>query len=150
LCVAGVDTLLASLAMVVLFAVTGWGPRPAGVWVVAIAPVEVAFAAGVSLALSAVLVYVRDMTILLPILLQLGLFASPVAWPFSQIPAWLRPAYAVANPLGPVIDSVRRTLLGGRAPDPLLLGLAAAGALAFLAGGYALFKRAEVGFADTA
>jgi len=58
--------------------------------------------------------------------------------------------YSVLDPVAPVVDSLRRTVLYGLAPDWQLLGMGAAGALIVLVGGYVVFKRLEVGIADIA
>ena len=52
--------------------------------------------------------------------------------------------------LGPIIQDFRRTVLYGLPPEWGLLGLATLASVAWLLGGYALFKRLETGFADIA
>ena len=54
----------------------------------------------------------------------------------------------VFNPLGAVIDNIRRTLLLGQSPEWPLVGLAALSACAYFFLGYRIFKRLEIGFAD--
>ena len=54
---------------------------------------------------------------MVPFILQLGLFATPVAYGMSFIPSRFRTLYAVVNPLGPVIDGYRRAVLYGQAPQ---------------------------------
>jgi len=62
----------------------------------------------------------------------------------------LQMVYGFFNPLGPVIDQARRTMLLGFAPQWNLVGIAALGAMVYLAFGYRIFKRLEVNFADIA
>jgi ABC-2 type transport system permease protein/lipopolysaccharide transport system permease protein len=97
-----------------------------------------------------VLVYLRDVRYVVPMVIQVGLFASPVAYTTAFIPADLRPLYDLADPMGPVIDTIRATVLHGGSPAWGPLGLAAVAAAAWLVGGYALFKRLETGVADVA
>jgi ABC-2 type transport system permease protein/lipopolysaccharide transport system permease protein len=78
------------------------------------------------------------------------LFVTPVAYSLSVIPAKLQPYYAVVNPLGPIIQDFRRTVLYGLPPQWSLFGLAALASVIWLLGGYAIFKRLETGFADIA
>jgi len=92
----------------------------------------------------------RDIGQAMPLILQLGLFATPVGYGFEKIPGSVRWVYALLNPLGPVIDSYRRTVLYGKPPAWGLLGLAALSSGLILLGGYRLFKRLETGFADVA
>ena len=148
--VALVDTVLASLALVVLFVVEGFVPRATSAWVLVIIPVQIAFTLGVALAASAVLVHLRDLSQALPLILQIGLFATPVGYGLDRVPGSVRWLYALVNPIGPVIDGYRRAVLGGQRPDIKLLGLAALSSALALVGGYRLFKRLETGFADVA
>jgi ABC-2 type transport system permease protein/lipopolysaccharide transport system permease protein len=84
----------------------------------------------------------------LPVVLQLGLFASPVVYPLDRVPAPYRLPYCVLNPIAPVIDSYRRTVLFGQHPDGLLLAAGVVGALVFLALGAWTFDRLERGIVD--
>jgi ABC-2 type transport system permease protein/lipopolysaccharide transport system permease protein len=146
----GFDTIMSTLVLVVLFGIYSRLPALATLWAPVLIAVEVAFTLGFVFFASSVLVYLRDVRYVMPIIVQVGLFASPVAYGLDVIPKAFRPLYAVLNPLGPVLDSFRRTVLHGLAPDWGLLGLAAAASVAWLIGGYTLFKRLETGFADIA
>ncbi|MGH7751650.1 MAG: ABC transporter permease, partial [Gemmatimonadales bacterium] len=99
---------------------------------------------------SAAVVYVRDIRHVLPLLLQLALFATPVAYGIRVIPEPYLPLYATLNPLAPVIDGYRDAVLFGRWPSWELLLPAAGAALLWLVAGYVVFKHLEVGFADVA
>jgi ABC-2 type transport system permease protein/lipopolysaccharide transport system permease protein len=112
--------------------------------------VQVAFTLGVTLVVSAVVVYLRDLRHALPVLLQIGLFATPVAYGIDFIPGSMRVLYVVLNPLAAVIDGYRRTVLLGVGPDWTLLAPATFSAVAVLVLGYLVFKRMEAGFADVA
>jgi ABC-type polysaccharide/polyol phosphate export permease len=148
--VAAVDTLLATLVLGFLFAITGFMPRPTTVWVPVLLAVQVAFTFGVTLVMSAVLVFLRDLRHVLPIILQLGLFATPVAYGMDVVAPSLRMLYSALNPLAPVIDGYRRAILLGLPPDWRLLGPGAVTSALLLALGYVVFKRLEPGFADYA
>ena len=100
--------------------------------------------------ISASLVFFRDLRHVLPIALQLGLFATPVAYGMEVVPANLQVLYSVANPLAPVIDGYRRTMLLGLPPNWEILVPGAISALLVLVFGYVFFKRLEPGFADYA
>jgi ABC-type polysaccharide/polyol phosphate export permease len=142
--------------------------------------IEVVFAAGVALAISSIIIQMRDLVQILPLMTTLGLFATPVIWPFSEIPSryhvtggrlipkhtvaghvvhahWvggftinLQMVYGFFNPLGPIIAGARNTMLLGHAPDWSLIGIAALGALTYVFVGYRIFKRLEEHFADIA
>jgi ABC-2 type transport system permease protein/lipopolysaccharide transport system permease protein len=62
----------------------------------------------------------------------------------------LQMVYGFFNPLGPVIQGARATMLLGHSPNWDLTGIAALGAVLYLMFGYRIFKRLEVNFADIA
>ncbi|MEY2460261.1 MAG: type transport system permease protein [Acidimicrobiaceae bacterium] len=148
---AAVDTLCAILALFLLFAVTPYAPTAGVVWVPALTVVLVLFTLGVCLVLSALTVYLRDLRYGVGILIQLGLFATPVAYSMTTMVSkqW-QPLYAAVNPLGPVIQGYRDTVLLGLEPEFGLLGIATASSIAWVVVGYAVFKRLETGFSDVA
>lgn len=146
--VAAVDTAVSTTALVVMFVVYGFVPGLTALWFPVILLLQLAFTFGVVLLVSVVVVYLRDLRHALPILLQFGLFATPVAYGLDAIPAAYRPLYSALNPLAPVIDGYRRTLVLGLAPRWELLGLAAAGAAVMLVVATLVFQRLEAGIAD--
>jgi ABC-2 type transport system permease protein/lipopolysaccharide transport system permease protein len=66
------------------------------------------------------------------------------------IPVRLRVPYSALNPLAPVIDGYRRTVLYGLPPRWFLLAVATVSATSLLVVGYVAFKRLETNFADVA
>lgn len=148
--VAAIDMATASIALCVLFFVTGFAPKATSVWVPLLLLVMFVFTIGVTLVVSAVIVYLRDLRHALTIILQLGLFATPVAYGLDAIPASAVRLYCALNPLAPVIDGLRRTVLYGKPPDFSLLAGGAFTSLVACIGGFMLFKRMETGFADAA
>jgi lipopolysaccharide transport system permease protein len=105
-------------------------------------------AAGVGMILGALNVYYRDFRYVLPVALQLWMFASPVAYPLSAVHAGWRTLYVAANPAAGVLEALRRVLVRGELPDPGLLAVSVAGSCAVAWAGYWFFKRMEPGFAD--
>ena len=149
--VAAVDGLISSLVLCLLFPIFGVTPAPQSYWLPVLLAIQVAFTLGITMIISAVMVYLRDIRHVLPIILQLGLFATPVAFPLDQlVPTALQPLYVALNPLGAVIDGYRQTILYGQQPDLQLLTIAAISAAVYLLVGYEAFKRLETGFADVA
>jgi ABC-2 type transport system permease protein/lipopolysaccharide transport system permease protein len=148
--VAGVDTLVSVSMLIVLFFVFTFAPAATVYWVPFLVLVLLVFTCGVVLALSSLTVYVRDLRQALPILLQLGLFATPVAYGLDGIPAWARPTYVIINPLAVVIEGLRRCVLYNRAPPLHLLELATMSSVVYLAIGVYVFKKLEGGIADVA
>jgi ABC-type polysaccharide/polyol phosphate export permease len=150
-------TTIALLPLAILMGYLGFAPKIEVFYLPIFIAVEIVFAMGAALAMAALIVYVRDLLQLLGIITQLGLFATPVIWPLAKISniTWgpfhhvdMRPYYCFFNPLGAVIDNVRRTMLQGLQPEWGLLGIAAVSALLYFYIGYTIFKHLEVGFAD--
>jgi len=105
------------------------------------------FATAVSLLFSATQVRFRDIGVAMPLLMQLWMFASPVVYPLSAVPGWLRPFYML-NPMAGIIESFRRVMLQGEPPDFTSLGVALAASVVLLAISYVYFKRVEATIAD--
>ncbi len=143
-----VDAVAASIVLVGLFAIYDVWPKATAVWVPVLLLVLAAFTVGASLLFSALTVYARDLRHALPLLLQVGLFASPTFWGIEKIPSEWRGLYLFLNPVAMVIDGLRQTVLYGHAPNFRYLGLASTSAVLMLVIGYGVFKRLETGFAD--
>lgn len=148
--VAGVDTIISTAILGVLFGVFTFAPKMTALWAPVLLLIQVGFTIAVTLIVSGVLVYLRDLRQALPLLLQFGLFATPVAWGIDVVPPSLQVLYSVVNPLAPVIDGYRRTILFDQAPQWDLVLPAAASTAVLLGVGYVVFKRLETGFADAA
>jgi lipopolysaccharide transport system permease protein len=104
-----------------------------------------AFAVG--LWLSALNVRYRDVGHVVPFMIQLWLFASPVAYPVSVVPDKWRLVYSL-NPIAGVVEGFRWALLGKQHPDFQVIALSVAIVLALTFGGMIYFKRMERTFAD--
>jgi ABC-2 type transport system permease protein/lipopolysaccharide transport system permease protein len=148
--VAAGDTAIAFSVLLVLFAVNGFMPKATMYWAPLLLVIQVAFTVGVTLILAITVVYLRDVRHALPIILQLGILATPVAYGVQQIPPALLPWFAWINPLTGVIDGYRRSVLYGQAPDWGLVIPGAITATLLLVLGYLFFKRLEAGIADVA
>ncbi len=150
--IAALDALIASVVLVLLFAVTGYAPHIQMLYAPILLIVLLVYTVGVTLLVSATLVYLRDLRQVLPLAIQLGLFLTPIAYGIDVI-AHSRPkllVYCFLDPVAPVVDGLRRTVLYGLPPDWGLLGMGAIGAFVAFVVGYILFKRLEVGIADIA
>jgi ABC-2 type transport system permease protein/lipopolysaccharide transport system permease protein len=148
--VAGFHAAMSLPAIALVFAFNGTWPEPTSWWVLPLLVIQIAWTAGLVMGLSATLVYWKDLRQAIPTMLQVGLFATPVAYGTDGIPPDLLHVYTVINPLVGLIDGYRRAVLDGQAPQLDLLALSTLGAAITLVGGYALFKRLEGGFADVA
>lgn len=116
-------------------------------WVVPLFAIQILFTLGLILVTSAVHVYFRDIGHAMPLVAQVWMFVTPVAYPLALVPAWLMPLY-VANPMAPVIEGYRSVILRAEPPDLFNLGVALAISVLLVFVAYVWFKRSERTFAD--
>lgn len=142
-----VDLAISFLVLLGLMAAYGIAPTWRIVFVPLFVVMAVLTALAISLWLSALNVLYRDVQYVIPFLVQLWMFVSPVIYPISEIPAGpLRVAFAL-NPMTGVIGGFRWALLGQQLPSGYMwisLGVVAL----LLVGGVFYFKRMERVFAD--
>jgi lipopolysaccharide transport system permease protein len=146
--VAFVDFLI---SLVVLAGLMAWY-RVAPGWTLLALPflAGMAFLAclGPGLWLASLNVKYRDFRYVVPFLVQIGLYVSPVGFSSQVVPERWRLLYAL-NPMVGVIDGFRWAILGGRAPlDLEAFGLGWAVILLLLWRGMRSFRRTERSFAD--
>ncbi len=145
---AGVDALISVIAMVVAFVITGFVPSGL-IWLTPLLVlINAVFAVAAALLVSIVIVYVRDLRNIIPVILQLGLFATPIFYSLDQIASSSRLVYCFCNPMGPLIDSYRRVILFGDYPQWGYLGAGAFSSLVWLAVAVVVFSRLERGIVD--
>ena len=132
------------IGMMVVFHIV---PTAAVVTLPAFLLLALATALAVGLWLSALNVQYRDVRYTIPFLVQAWLFATPVAYPSSLVPARWRALYGL-NPMAGVIEGFRWALLGkAQGPGPLLL-VSVVMVAGLLMGGLFYFRRVERTFAD--
>ena len=106
-----------------------------------------ALATGLGLWAAALMVSYRDVGYILPVMLNILLYASPVAYSVAAVPARLRWVYLL-NPLTPSLEAIRAGLLGLPFADGTQLVVSGAVAVVLLTVGLYTFKRMERRFAD--
>ena len=105
------------------------------------------FTAGISLLLSALNVLFRDIRFLVPLILQIWLYATPVIYPLDQVPEKYR-FLMLFNPMTSLIESFRNFALhkGSVSAGMIFLSIIVS-VLTFILG-YLFFKVRERVFAD--
>lgn len=144
---ATVDFLVGMASLLVLFAVMG-SPLSPGIvtlpfWVLLL------FAMGLGLGTiaAALSVRFRDVQHALPVLVQLLLYASPVAYATTALPESIRPWF-ILNPLTGALDGFRWACIGTAPPSAVSVAMAGTGALFSLVVGAMVFARFERQIAD--
>ena len=102
---------------------------------------------GAGLVASSLMVRYRDVQYVLPVAVQLLLYASPVAYAASRVPERWHTLYFL-NPLAAAIEGLRWSLLGTEAPPAGAVVWSVSLAALAVAAGVLVFRRMERGFAD--
>jgi len=138
-----------AIAMVTLVALLVWYHVTPGIgllWTPLFVLLALATAMTVSLWLSALTVVYRDFRYIVPFFLQFWMFATPVVYPASIVPAKWRLLMGL-NPMTGVVEGFRWALVGGPAPGPIVF-VSAAVVLVLFVSGLFFFRRTEGTFAD--
>ncbi len=139
----GVAAGMMGVLMVLYGVAPGWGLLLAPLWLAML----LAIALGIGLISAALTVSYRDVQYILPVFLQILLYASPVAYSISAVPERLRVFYTL-NPLTAPLEALRASILGGQMPGWGTLAWSAGLAVVLMGLGAMSFKRMERRFAD--
>jgi lipopolysaccharide transport system permease protein len=142
-----IDLGFASLTFVVYAYVTGAGLPLTALWAPLLLLLEIVLTIGIVLLVSAVNVFVRDVRLAVPFLVQALLFLTPVMYALNSVPASARPWYRL-NPMAGLMESFRDVLIAGVPPQLDLLIPAIVGSIAVLIVGGWYFSAIESRFAD--
>jgi lipopolysaccharide transport system permease protein len=143
-----VDFLITLFMLALIMAWEGVAPTPLLLALPLFVALTALLAFGGGLLLGTLAVEFRDFKYVVPFLVQLGLFVSPIAFSSSQVPERWRALYAL-NPMVGIIDGFRWSILGGRTPlDVRHLVASVAVSVAFFVLSVWYFRRMERGFAD--
>jgi lipopolysaccharide transport system permease protein len=104
-------------------------------------------ALGLGLYAAALMVSYRDVQFILPVVVQLLLYGTPIAYSLKDVPVALQ-KYCLLNPLTELIAAFRWSLLGTALPDPRWLAYSVALSVLVFVGGAMSFKGMERRFAD--
>ncbi|MDP9190828.1 MAG: ABC transporter permease [Acidobacteriota bacterium] len=103
-------------------------------------------ALGIALWLAALNVEYRDIRVVIPFLIQIGFFGTPIAYPLHSLPPTLR-SLALWNPMTAIVETFRAGVVGGPVPWEML-GRSILVSIVLLISGTLYFRRMERQFAD--
>jgi lipopolysaccharide transport system permease protein len=141
-----VDFAIAFVILIVMMFYYSYAPTARILLLPAFIALAVATAFGAGLWLSALNIKYRDIRYVIPFLVQIWLFASPVVYSSNLLPQQYRIVYAL-NPMAGVIEGFRWALLGTEPPGSLI-AVSAGIVLVILILGVFYFRRCERTFAD--
>lgn len=139
-----VVALAVMIVLLIVFGVTpGWAVLLTPVWVL----ITCLFASGIAVAAAAGTVKYRDIAYVIPWLLQILLYASPVAYSLDAVPSDLRWLMDI-NPIAWLLEAYRWSFLGTAPPAAWQLICLPIAAVVVALGGLLVFQRMEREFAD--
>jgi lipopolysaccharide transport system permease protein len=144
-----VDFSFAFLVLLALILFFGFAPTLAVVWILPLLGLATLAALGFALWLAALNVRYRDVRYVVPFLMQISLFATPIAYPGSLIAEPWAILYGL-NPMVGVVEGFRWALLGVDASPAPTVVVGTIVTVLVLAAGAFYFRRQEGSFADVA
>jgi lipopolysaccharide transport system permease protein len=145
-----VDFLIAFAILIVLMAIYQVTPSINLVFLPVFVLLTLVSSLAVGVWLSALTIRYRDFQHVVPFLVQLGLYATPIAYPsetiINNLPKWGTVLYYL-NPMAGVVEGFRWSILGGISPNPFAYLSFGIVALLFISS-FVYFKRVEKIMAD--
>lgn len=142
-----VHFLLAIPVLLIILMFLGVMPNPKVLLLPPLILIHLELVLGISLFISCVNVFYRDMGVAMDVLLQGWFFATPIFYHHWILPLWLQKP-AMANPLAAIITAYRDVLIYGRFPDRNFTVGAIVSSTLIFAIGYAVYTRYASVFAE--
>jgi lipopolysaccharide transport system permease protein len=142
-----VDFVIASTVLGGMMVYYGVGPTEAIALLPAFLLLALVTALGVGLVFSALAVRFRDVQYVIPFIIQIWLFATPIAYEPGIFPQPWRTVLGL-NPMAGVVEGFRWALLGAHTAPGASILISAGVALGMLVVGLFTFRRMEASFAD--
>jgi lipopolysaccharide transport system permease protein len=142
-----VNNALLFFAIILIFGVLGHLPGTALVWLPVLMIVNIALALGVGLTLGVFNVFIRDIGQIVPVILQLLYWFTPIVYMVQIIPARYQ-IWLPLNPLFYLIQGYQNVLFYDRAPNWGGMCVVALGSICFLAFAFFIFRKANSEIVD--
>lgn len=143
----GINFLISSIIIIGFVVFSGIGLSWNLLWYPLILVIQYIILLGISLIVSSVSVYFRDLLHLLGIFVQLLFYATPIVYSISNVPANLQWLVKI-NPMSYIIDAYRNIFYNKTMPSEKGLLIALAMGLVLCVVGVFLFKKLEKRFAE--
>jgi len=142
-----VDLALSALILVLLLIVFGVEPHLTLLFIPLILLFQVVLILGVSFILSSINVFFRDVENVLGVFLMVWMYLTPIVYPPEIIPERFIPIFNL-NPMMPLINAYRNTILYGVVPPWQSFFYATVISVGVFVAGYIFFKNRAKYFAD--
>jgi lipopolysaccharide transport system permease protein len=141
-----VDWVVTGLLLLGLLFWNGYGPTARWLWLPVIGMITVLLAMAVGLALASLMAIYRDVKHLLPFLVQLWMYATPVVYPAKMLPHQVQSVVGL-NPMAGVVEAFRCCLFG-TIPDWSLMVWSGLSTVLIAVAATFLFHRLEADLAE--
>lgn len=142
------NNLLLLVAMLVIFLLLGHGFSLTIIWLLPLTALVATFALSFGLILGIFNVFLRDIGQVMPIILQVWFWFTPIVYPLSIIPAQYQSLLTSLNPMYPVVNAYQQVIVYNKAPDLSSLLFITLFSLCLLALSAFLFRRASEEMVD--
>jgi lipopolysaccharide transport system permease protein len=116
-------------------------------WFIPIFAIQQLFTYGLSLILSSINLFYRDIQYVLTLIIMVWMYLTPVIYPTEIFPDKYRLIFQL-NPMAVIINAYRQTILGGGMPNLISLGIALLVSSIVTLIGIRIFRKLEGVFAD--
>ena len=110
------NNLLLFISMLGIFALLGHQFNAAMLWLIPLTLILMIFSLGIGLILGVMNVFLRDIGQVIPIILQMLFWFTPIVYPVAIIPEAYR-HWLNLNPMHPIIDAYQQILVYGNSPQ---------------------------------
>jgi lipopolysaccharide transport system permease protein len=142
------DNVMLFVAILGFYALVGYMPNVQILWLPVLTLATVGLGIGFGLILGVLNVFVRDIGQVVPIILQISFWFTPIVYPIKIIPVAYR-QLLVLNPMFSIVKGYQDVLVYGVSPQFTQVGVMMFVSLFLLNAGFFLFKRASEEMADS-
>lgn len=144
-----VDFAIAASLYVLMLIYYGVSLSPYALMAIPIFVAQTILVFGLMLLLAPLNAFYRDVSQLMPVLIQFWQYLTPIMYPMKMVPERYQALYSL-NPMVGIMEGYRSVLLRHEMPDLTLLAYAYGVGIVLLIFGYSQFKRVEMKLADIA
>jgi ABC-type polysaccharide/polyol phosphate export permease len=141
------DFMVAGGVLVLVLAATRIGASIQLAWVPLLLALLLLLTAGLGILLACANLFFRDVKYLVEVVLTYGIFFTPVFYSAATLGKW--GPLLLLNPVGPILESLRDTIILHKSPDLPWLAYSAVWSCLGLLVSWKIFKKAEASFAES-
>ncbi len=146
-CSGMVNFLISCIIILIFVIASGIGLSYTLIFLPIVVVIQFIFSLGILLITSSIDIYIRDAEYIINFFINMLFYATPILYDASILPEKFRWIIKL-NPMAMIIDGYRSIFYSKTIPNFVTLGLLFIVSMLVLAGGYAIFKKLERGFAE--